>query len=150
METDDHARAEAVIRAARKANRQLLTELESKQILDAYGIPTVETHVAQDEEEAMRIAAKLGGAVVLKLYSEDVTHKTDGGRRQAGFAKRKGNPSSDIVRSKRRAVRTRMAFSGVTVEPMIPADGYELMLGSSIDRNLAPCCFSVPGDNLSR
>ena len=62
-----------------KANRTLLTELESKQILNAYGIPTVETHVATSEEETIRVAAKLGGAVVLKLYSETVTHKTDVG-----------------------------------------------------------------------
>jgi acetyltransferase len=75
----DHARAEAIISAAWKTNRTLLTELESKQILDSYGIPTVETHVATTEEDAITIAAKLGGTVVLKLYSETVTHKTEVG-----------------------------------------------------------------------
>ena len=102
----DQARAEGIIKAAVEANRTLLTELESKQILSAYGIPTVETHVATSEEETIRIAAKLGGAVVLKLYSETVTHKTDVGGVKLGLQKRKGNSSRPTARFKTRCVRS--------------------------------------------
>src|SRR5262249_51568720 len=55
----------------------LLTEPESKAILAAYGIPTVETSVAATEEEAVRAAEEIGYPGGLKLYSETTTHKTD-------------------------------------------------------------------------
>src|SRR6185312_10793846 len=73
------AKAETLIHAARKANRTILTEFESKQLLAAYGIPTVETHVARTESEAVHLAEKIGYPVVLKLFSETITHKTDVG-----------------------------------------------------------------------
>ena len=55
------------------------TEVESKQILAAYGIPTVETRVATTEDEAVAAAEAIGFPVVLKLHSETITHKTDVG-----------------------------------------------------------------------
>ena len=57
----------------------MLTELESKQVLAAYGIPTVETQLARSEAEAVSLAHKIGFPVVLKVYSETITHKTDVG-----------------------------------------------------------------------
>ena len=59
--------------------RTLLTEIESKQLLAAYGIPTVETKIATNEEQAVELAEKIGGPVVLKIYSETITHKSDVG-----------------------------------------------------------------------
>ena len=43
----DHAQAEEIIQSIRASGRTLLSEFESKQLLKAYGIPTVETHIAQ-------------------------------------------------------------------------------------------------------
>ena len=57
----------------------MLTEVESKQILAAYGIPTVETRVAATEDEAVAAAEAIGFPVVLKLHSQTITHKTDVG-----------------------------------------------------------------------
>ena len=75
----DRSHAEQIINRARKAQRTLLTEIESKQLLAAYGIPTVETKIAKTEEEAVELAKKIGGAVVLKIHSETITHKSDVG-----------------------------------------------------------------------
>ena len=75
----DRSHAEQIIDRARKAQRTLLTEIESKQLLAAYGIPTVETKIAKTEEEAVELAKEIGGAVVLKIYSETITHKSDVG-----------------------------------------------------------------------
>ena len=68
-----------IIAAARAAGRTLLTEFESKQVLAAYGIPTVETRVAATADEAVAAAEAIGYPVVLKLHSETITHKTDVG-----------------------------------------------------------------------
>ena len=82
-ESDDvataHTRADAMLKAIRKQGRTILTEFESKQLLAAHGIPTVETLVATTEKEAVQHATRLGFPVVLKLYSETITHKTDVG-----------------------------------------------------------------------
>ncbi len=127
-----HARAEDIIRSARRANRTLLTEAESKRVLEAYRIPTVETHVATSENEAVKIAAEIGQTVVLKLHSELIPHKTDVGGVKLNLA------TESEVRQAYNSIRESVqqkpgAFLGVTVEPMIQLDGYELILGSSID-----------------
>src|SRR5271165_6472406 len=52
-------RNETMIHVAQKANRTLLTESESKEILEAYGIPTVKTLIATSAKEAVQAAANL-------------------------------------------------------------------------------------------
>ena len=79
MESASSNQVEQIIPNARAHGRVLLTELESKQLLSLYGIPTVETRVAASEDEATRLAAKIGFPVVLKVFSETITHKTDVG-----------------------------------------------------------------------
>ncbi|MGH9732689.1 MAG: acetate--CoA ligase family protein, partial [Candidatus Acidiferrales bacterium] len=59
------------------SGRSLLTEIESKEVLDLYGIPTVQTTLAQSETRAVELAQAIGFPVVLKVHSEIVTHKTD-------------------------------------------------------------------------
>jgi acetyltransferase len=75
----DKARAKQIINHARQSRRTLLTEIESKQLLAAYGIPIVPTELATSEKEAAELAQKIGGAVVLKVFSETITHKSDVG-----------------------------------------------------------------------
>src|SRR6516164_3364836 len=124
-------RAERILQEVRKTNRTLLTEVESKQVLEAYGIPTVKTLTACNEEEAVQAAKQLGTTVVLKLYSSIITHKTD-----VGGVKLNLQSEGEIRHAYRQieeAVRDRPgAFLGVTFEPMVKAEGYELILGSSI------------------
>src|SRR5512141_93729 len=75
----DRQRAAEIIQVVRAAGRTTLTEYESKQLLSAYGIPTVETRIARSEEQAVAAADAIGYPVVLKLHSETITHKTDVG-----------------------------------------------------------------------
>jgi acetyltransferase len=72
--------------AARTLARSLLAqgvttapEAEAKAILAAYGIPTVETRVARNTDEALAAAAEIGYPVAVKLRSPDITHKSDVG-----------------------------------------------------------------------
>ncbi|HUJ71150.1 MAG TPA: bifunctional acetate--CoA ligase family protein/GNAT family N-acetyltransferase [Verrucomicrobiae bacterium] len=145
----DVARATALIQTARKAGRSLLTESESKQLLTAYGIPTVETRIAKSEGEATRLAEKLGYPVVLKLYSETITHKTEVGGVKLNLA------GATAVKKAFAAIRKSVAekagakhFLGVTVQPMVKLDGYELILGSSIDSQFGPVLLFGAGGQL--
>ena len=130
----DRERAERIIEAARESGRTILTEFESKQLLTCYGIPTVETHIAKTQEEAVKAADAIGYPVVLKLHSETITHKTDVGGVQLnlGDAEAVGKAFTDIQDSVSQKAGAEH-FLGVTVQPMAKIEGYELILGSSID-----------------
>ncbi len=145
----DRLKVDKLLQAARKTGRTILTEHESKQLLAAYGIPTVETHIARNEIDAVKLAAHLGFPVVLKLYSETITHKTDVGGVQLNLR------TASAVRQAWRAIETAVAkkagaehFLGVTVQPMIKLDGYELILGSSIDAQFGPVLLFGTGGQL--
>jgi len=124
---------------ARSVRRTLLNEYESKQLLASYAIPVVDTRIAHSEEQAVALAAEIGFPAVLKLLSNTVTHKTD----VDGVRLRLQN--ADQVRNAYRAIQTAVSeksgkehFGGVTVQPMIKRDGYELLLGSTVDAQFGP------------
>ena len=134
-----HDKAAEILRAARSDRRTLLTELESKRVLATYGIPTVETRAAASAEQAVREAEALGYPIAVKLNSRTVAHKSDVGGVQLDLR------SGREVRDAFEAIRGRLAelgrqadFEGVTVQPMIRAGGYELIVGSSVDPQFGP------------
>ncbi len=146
---DCRAYVKEIVKRAQMRNCTLLTELESKKVLTAYGIPTVETHIATNEDGAVIIADRLGYPVALKLHSETVTHKTDVGGVQLDI------PDQQAVRTAFRAIREsviakvgREHFLGVTVQPMIKCDGHEVILGSSVDREFGPVLLFGAGGRL--
>ena len=150
----DRARARQVILDARKAGRTLLTEIESKQVLAAYRIPTVPTRIAGSEDEAVKCAAAIGYPVVLKLHSHTITHKTEVGGVKLNLS------DTDAVRRAYRAIesgakaaseprlRGSKHFLGVSVQPMIKLEGYELIVGSSIDAQFGPVLLFGAGGQL--
>jgi len=145
----DRGTASAIIQKARRSGRLLLTEAESKQLLAAYGIPTVPTLIAKTADEAVTKATELGYPVVLKLHSETVTHKTDVGGVQLNLN------DEQAVRSAFEAIKKGVTekasaadFLGVTVQPMVKLEGYELIIGSSIDPQFGPVVLFGMGGQL--
>lgn len=146
----DRALAQKMIETVRNEGRTILTELESKQLLAAYNIPIVHTGVATTEEEAVNWANSLGYPVVLKLFSETITHKTDVGGVQLNIA------DEESVKWAYRAIKESVTakvgaehFLGVTVQQMIRSDGgYELIIGSSIDPQFGPVIVFGSGGQL--
>ncbi|HXI41026.1 MAG TPA: bifunctional acetate--CoA ligase family protein/GNAT family N-acetyltransferase [Bryobacteraceae bacterium] len=139
----------ALIANVRRVGRALLTEAESKQLLALYGIPTVRTLVASTPDDAVRCAREIGYPVVLKLHSETITHKTDVGGVQLNLADdeavlRAWNAIEGGVREKAGPNH----FQGVTVQPMISRDGYELIVGSSVDPQFGPVLLFGSGGML--
>jgi acetyltransferase len=132
-------RAAEVIDRARSRGRVVLTELESKQILSYYGIPTVETRVAKNEDEAVKHASEIGYPVVLKVFSETITHKTDvGGVKLNLQDERSVRSAFGTIKSSATEKAGPDQFLGVTVQPMVRMEGYELILGSSVDPQFGP------------
>ena len=130
--------AEAV-QQLRSSGRTMLNEFEAKQVLAQYSIPVVDTRAAEIEEQAVAVASAIGYPVVLKLLSNTIAHKTD----VDGVRLRLAN--AEEVRAAFRAIKASVAqkagpqhFTGVTVQPMVRRDGYELILGSTIDAQMGP------------
>ena len=136
----DPAKASSIIASALEARRTLLNEAESKQMLAAYGIPTVTTTIAPDVDTAVRAAEATGYPVVLKLFSSTITHKSDVGGVRLNLT------SPDQVRQAFEQIRNALAerapgtaFEGVTVQRMVrDPDAFEIIIGSSIDPQFGP------------
>ncbi len=117
----------------------ILTEMESKALLQAYGIPVNPTRTAASCEDAVSAAREVGGPVAMKIFSRQITHKSDIG----GVAL---NLEGD------RAVATAFqgmidrvtkncpeaVIEGTTIQPMILDGDHELILGAKQDRDFGP------------
>lgn len=142
-------KTEAIIQKALSEGRELLTEDESKQVLSNYDIPVVETRVAVTPEEATTAAQAIGYPAVLKLHSETITHKTDVGgvllnlnspeEVAEGFKKIKASVTEKVGEEH---------FQGVTVQKMINLEGYEIIMGSTIDPQFGPVILFGTGGQL--
>lgn len=132
-------RTAALVAAARRAGRTLLSEYESTQILSAHGIPCVETLLATSPDDAVTAAGRLGYPVALKLHSKTITHKSDVGGVWLGLK------DADQVRAAWEAMQRsvtvqagRAHFLGATVQPMVAGDGREILIGSTSDPQFGP------------
>ncbi len=141
--------AERIIHTVRAAGRTILTEFESKQLLASYGIPVVETRLALTEEEAVKAAAEIGYPVVVKLHSLTITHKTDVGGVMLNLH------DAEAVGRAFRLIQLFVTdkvgdehFQGVTVQPMVKLDGYELIVGSTLDSQFGPVMLFGTGGQL--
>jgi acetyltransferase len=145
----DRAAARSIIDAARADGRTLLTEIESKAVLAAYGIAVTETVITTSEDEAIATAERIGYPVVAKLHSRTITHKTDVGGVRLGLA------DAGDVRDAYRAIVDAVTahggadlIDGIAIQPMIDHDGYELIVGSSIDPQVGPVLLFGMGGQL--
>ena len=127
-----------VIDKARSQGRAVLSEIESKQVLEEAGIPVARARLASTAKEAAQAAESLGFPVVLKIVSPDVTHKSDVGGVKLGLrsAKEVEAAFGEIVASvKQRQPDARI--EGVAVQKMA-APGTEVIVGMSKDPQFGP------------
>ena len=144
-----HRALQKIFEQARKENRTILDEFESKQVLEAYGIPTVPTRVAKSAQEAGEIADAMGFPIVLKLYSRTITHKTDVGGVKLNLKNREAVLKAyEEIHASVKKLAGEKHFEGVTVQPMIKLEGYELILGSTIDEQFGPILLFGSGGQL--
>src|SRR5262249_5487550 len=130
----DQQKARATIKAAIDGGRMVLSEAEGKELLLAYGIPTVPTKIARDPGEVGAVAAGFiaeHGACVVKVLSGDISHKSDVGgvrlglEREAEARQAAADMLQRIAHSKPEA-----RVEGFTVQPMIRRPrAHELILG---------------------
>jgi acetyltransferase len=136
----DRARAQAVIDAALAADRDWLNPAESKEVLDAFGIPVVRSLPAHSAAEAAERAREVGFPVAMKILSPDITHKTDvNGVRLNLVDERDVRGAYSRMLADVAAARPDAELQGVLIEPMYREQNRrELMIGVVRDPVFGP------------
>jgi acyl-CoA synthetase (NDP forming) len=130
--------AASIIAAARGAGRTLLNEIESKQLLEAAGIPVTTARLATSAAEAVALAEQIGYPVVLKVMSEDIPHKSDVGGvvLNLGDAEAVRAAYHRIIDSAK-AAQPNARIEGVSVQQQA-RPGTELIIGMTKDPQFGP------------
>jgi acetate---CoA ligase (ADP-forming) len=116
----------------------VMTENEAKALLAGYGVPRPLEAMATSADEAAAAAARIGGAVALKVQSPDLTHKTE-----AGAVALNVNGAAAVSEAYGRVVGNAIAahpgaaIQGVLVQKMAPP-GREIILGITRDPDFGP------------
>lgn len=138
------ASARSLIESVLVDRRQMMSQVEAKSLLAAYGIPTVATRTAATPDEASDIAAELlrdmPSGVALKILSADITHKSDVGGVVLNLA------SPQQVRAAATSMLARVNqlqpgahVTGFSLSPMVHMkDACELLAGVSADQTFGP------------
>lgn len=133
--TPERSRVERLFRDHHDRGQEILTETDSKSVLESYGIDVTRPETAHSPDEAIHLARRIGYPVVLKIHSPQITHKTDVG----GVALDLSN--DEEVREAYGDILARAAEKrpdadvlGVTVQPMFTsATSFEMILGCKKD-----------------
>jgi acyl-CoA synthetase (NDP forming) len=127
-----------VIDRAKSEGRAVLTEVESKQILEEAGIPAASARLASTADEAVKAAAELGYPVVLKIVSPEVTHKSDVGgvKLNLDSAETVAAAFQEITKAVKRQ-QPEARIKGVAVQKMA-RPGIEVIVGMSKDPQFGP------------
>jgi len=127
-----------IIDRAKSEGRTILTEVESKQVLEGAGIPIASAQLAATREEAMAAAGQIGLPVVLKIVSPDISHKSDVGgvKLNLGSEEEVAAAFNEIVEAARRA-QPEATVLGVSVQKMA-RPGVEVIMGMTTDPQFGP------------
>lgn len=127
-----------IVENAMRQGRTLLTETESKQILQDIGIATTLGQLVTSEDAAARVAAEMGFPVVLKVSSPDIVHKSD-----VGGVALQLHDAAAVRQAYQRILRDVAAkapdatIEGMTIQPMA-RPGVEVIIGMSKDATFGP------------
>jgi len=127
-----------IIDRAKSEGRTVLTEVESKQVLEEAGIPTARAQLAATREQAVAAARQIGFPVVLKIVSPDISHKSDvGGVRLNLRSEEEVAAAFDEIVAAARKAQPEAKCQGVSVQKMAPP-GIEVIMGMSKDAQFGP------------
>ncbi len=146
----DRNRAKDLIKAGLETEKRLLTEVEAKELLGAYGIPVDPIESAPNRAEAVKKAVSMGFPVVLKINSRDITHKSDAQGVELDLkSEAEVREAYDRILKNAQTYHPRAGIDGVTIQPMHKKPDYELILGAKQDRDFGPVILFGMGGKLT-
>lgn len=130
--------ANTIIESARRSGRTLLSEVESKQVLEEAGISTTRARLAATRDEAVRYATEIGFPVVMKIISPDISHKSDVGGVALNLADATAVGAAFVEMLRRvGAAQPAALIEGVSVQTMAKP-GTEVIIGMTKDPQFGP------------
>lgn len=136
----DLSAAERIITTARAGKRTVLTEIESKALLDAFNIPTVATRFAAAVETVEEACGWLHPPFVVKIVSPDISHKSDVGGVALDLHDRKAAAAAACAMEMRISREHPEArIDGYAVEEMVARPhAHQLIVGIATDPTFGP------------
>jgi acetyltransferase len=123
-----------IVRKAIKEGRLLLPQSDADKFLDAYNIPRLAGAFASTPDEAVMVARRVGYPVVLKVVSQEISHKSDVGGVVTGIASSERLADEFVKLVERvKILKPEARIDGAYVQKMATGVDYELILGSKKD-----------------
>ena len=134
----DTNKAKKIFDKVKQEKRQNLLEEEGQEVLRAYGLPLPQSALAKTEQEAVKIAKKIGYPVVLKIASPQIIHKSDAGGVKVNIQNDKDVHSAfkEIIKNAKKYSKNAV-IQGVLVVEMVKG-GKEMIIGSKQEPGFGP------------
>ena len=127
-----------IIEKAKSENRNLLTEIEAKQVFKEAGLQVTNTRLAVNKKDAVALSKEMGFPVVLKIVSPDILHKTEanGVKLNLKTADEVAKAFDEIMVSAKEKFPN-ANIHGVAVQGMAKS-GLEIIIGMTLDTQFGP------------
>ncbi len=139
----DAEAAKSQIDKVLRSGRSMMTEPQAKRLLQAYDVPVVPAYEASTPDEVREAASNIlrdYSAVVLKIISHDISHKSDvGGVRLDITSAERAEAAAQEMLERVGKSRPEARIEGVSVQPMVHGKlAHELIVGMSEDATFGP------------
>jgi len=125
-----------------ESNQTVLTEFESKKLLEDIGITIPLQELTSSKEETVSASEKIGFPVVLKLMAEDIIHKSDTGAVKLNLKNREEVESGYDELMKIHSDKEKL----ISVQKMADEPITELIIGMTTDAQFGPALmFGIGG-----
>ena len=122
-----------IFNESRAAGIFAFPEARALAVMEAYGLPILQSRIAKTREEAEQIAKEMGVKMVLKIVSQDILHKSDVGGIMLNVLPEEAGDKFDEMMTAIAAKKPEAKLEGVLMVEMVTEKGVELILGSSKD-----------------
>jgi acetyltransferase len=129
---------ESKLKSFPTAGGSALSEYESKQLIERWGIPIAREAPAISADEAVSAARNIGFPVAMKVNSADIMHKTEAGAIRLWLRNEEEVQAAfSEVMSSAQDYAPAARIDGVLVQEMV-SDAVEVIAGVSYDEQLGP------------
>jgi acetate---CoA ligase (ADP-forming) len=120
-------------------DRVSIGDFESREVLKAYQLRLPESEIAENPDQAVEIATRLGFPVVLKIASPDILHKTDVGGVKVGLRNAEEvRDAFELMVYRAERYLPDANIWGCLVQQMVPQGGLEVLVGMNRDPQFGP------------
>jgi acyl-CoA synthetase (NDP forming) len=131
-----------MLKQKKDAGQKVLTEYESKKLLQDIGIPIPDQALTKSKDETVSAAEDMGYPVVMKLMAEDVVHKSD-----MGAVKLDVKSKEEVEKAYEELMEIPSeAEKKISVQKMADEPIAELIIGMTTDPQFGPALmFGIGG-----